>query len=102
MICRAGGATIAEAALFKVPAVFIPYPLAGNHQKENALSVARHGGAVVLCQDKLSPQALKNEIFSIITDNECLKQMSSNIRLFAKPNASERLADQVMELADVR
>jgi UDP-N-acetylglucosamine--N-acetylmuramyl-(pentapeptide) pyrophosphoryl-undecaprenol N-acetylglucosamine transferase len=101
-VCRAGGATIAEAALFGVPAIFIPYPFAGRHQSLNALSISRQGGAVSLPEKKLSHQSLKKEIFSIITDESSIRQMSSNIRLFAKPYAAKALADQVMELVDVK
>ncbi len=101
-VCRAGGATISEAAFFGVPAIFIPYPFAGSHQSENALSISRQGGAVSLPEKKLSHQSLKKEIFSIITDENSIRQMSFNIRLFSRPYAAKALADHVMELADVK
>jgi UDP-N-acetylglucosamine--N-acetylmuramyl-(pentapeptide) pyrophosphoryl-undecaprenol N-acetylglucosamine transferase len=102
MISRAGGATIAEAAIFGVPAIFIPYPWAGSHQGENARSIARQGGAVLLEQKRMSAQDLKKNIFSIITDEKGIRQMSFNMRSFSELYAAEMLADQVMELAGVR
>jgi UDP-N-acetylglucosamine--N-acetylmuramyl-(pentapeptide) pyrophosphoryl-undecaprenol N-acetylglucosamine transferase len=102
VLCRAGATTISEIAFFGIPAVLIPYPWAGHHQLENALSLAREGAAVVLAEKELTPDRLKKEVFSIINNKEEMKQMANNIRLFSKPDAVSRLACQVMELVDVK
>jgi len=101
VLCRAGATTISEIAFFGIPAVLIPYPWAGCHQTENALSLARAGAAVVLAEKELSSNRLKKEIFSIINNEKEIKQMINNMRLFSKPDAASMLARQVMELADV-
>ena len=100
ILCRAGATTISEIAFFGVPAVLIPYPWAGCHQTENAISLAREGAAVVLAERGLSSNKLKKEIFSIINNEKEMKQMAYNMRLFSKPDAASKLAQQVMELAN--
>lgn len=102
IVCRAGASTISEIALFGIPALFIPYPLAGSHQDDNAAFVAREGGAVVLKESRLTPLRLKEKIFSIIEDEDGMRRMSENIRVFSKPGAAKALADRVEELLDAQ
>jgi UDP-N-acetylglucosamine--N-acetylmuramyl-(pentapeptide) pyrophosphoryl-undecaprenol N-acetylglucosamine transferase len=102
VICRAGATTISEIAFFGIPAVLIPYPGAGCHQNENAAFLARKGAAVILPQKELCSHRLKKEIFSIINDKEGINQMRQNMRFFSKPDAVSMLAEQVLELADVK
>jgi UDP-N-acetylglucosamine--N-acetylmuramyl-(pentapeptide) pyrophosphoryl-undecaprenol N-acetylglucosamine transferase len=102
VVCRAGATTISEISFFGIPAVLIPYPGAGCHQNENAAYLARKGAAVILPQKELYSYRLKKEIFSIINDEKGIKQMRQNMRVFSKPDAVSMLAEQVMELADVK
>ncbi len=98
IISRAGAATISEIALFGIPALFIPYPWAGNHQRDNAAFIAREGAAVILKESRLSPKKLKHEIFSIISDEDGMRRMVTNMRIFSKPDAAKDLAGAVMGL----
>ncbi len=100
VISRAGAATISEVAFFGIPALFIPYPWAGSHQKDNAACIAREGAAVMLKESKLSPKKLKETIFSIISDESGMKKMVTNMRVFSKPEAAKTLTDTVKELVD--
>jgi len=49
-ICRAGAGTIAELCEWKIPAILIPYPFAGAHQKKNAGYLKERGGCELLKQ----------------------------------------------------
>ena len=98
VICRAGAATISEIALFGIPALFIPYPWAGSHQEGNAAFIAREGAAVILKENRLSPEKLRDEIFSIISDEDGMRRMVTNMRIFSKPDAAKDVADAVTEL----
>lgn len=42
-LCRAGAGTICEARAYGVPALFVPYPYAGAHQKANAALMEQLG-----------------------------------------------------------
>ena len=48
VIARAGAATVSELGLLGLPAVLVPYPFAGNHQKYNADVLAACGAALLL------------------------------------------------------
>lgn len=98
VISRAGAATISEIAFFGLPALFIPYPWAGSHQKDNAAFIAREGAAVIMKESRLSPKKLKDEIFSIINDEGSMRRMTANMRIFSKPDAAKALSGMVMEL----
>ena len=100
VVSRAGAATISEIAFFGIPALFIPYPWAGSHQKDNAALIAREGAAVMLKESRLSPKKLKETIFSIINDENGMRRMATNMRVFSRPDAAKTLADTVMELLD--
>jgi UDP-N-acetylglucosamine--N-acetylmuramyl-(pentapeptide) pyrophosphoryl-undecaprenol N-acetylglucosamine transferase len=66
VISRAGAGTLAEIAFFKIPAILIPYPGAGGHQKLNALFFAREKAAIVLEQEKTNSATLFNAIEDLV------------------------------------
>ena len=57
-VCRSGALTVTELAKFALPAVLIPYPFAGGHQKFNAQVLERIGLASILEEQKLDDGAL--------------------------------------------
>ena len=95
VICRSGATTIAEVCLFGIPAIFIPYPGAGYHQRENALAITISGGAVMLEQENLKADDLKKQVFSIINNEKMLKKMVPAMLSHARSDAAEKLADAV-------
>ena len=99
MICRAGGMTVSEVTACGIPAIFIPLPAAvGNNQVNNAESVADAGAAIVLEQDKLSPEKLVESLYRIITDRETYQQMQTASRKLGHPNASQTIAKSIFGL----
>jgi UDP-N-acetylglucosamine--N-acetylmuramyl-(pentapeptide) pyrophosphoryl-undecaprenol N-acetylglucosamine transferase len=59
VISRSGATTVAELIVMKKPAILIPYPHASeNHQRENALILARQGWVDVINQKELESNAL--------------------------------------------
>jgi UDP-N-acetylglucosamine--N-acetylmuramyl-(pentapeptide) pyrophosphoryl-undecaprenol N-acetylglucosamine transferase len=54
LLCRAGAGTMAEAILFGLPMMLVPYPnTAENHQKVNTPHVANDGRAIVVRQENI-------------------------------------------------
>lgn len=96
-LSRAGG-TVWELAAAGTPAVLVPYPHAtADHQTLNARAFERGGGAVVVPQSELDrvPEVVR----SLLADAERLRAMSAAMRVLARPEAAEEIADELVELA---
>ncbi len=93
VVCRAGAMTLAEIAVCGRPSILVPYPYAAHdHQRVNAANLADRGAAVVIEDADLTGERLAKEIAHLLADRTTLSRMSSNARLFARPDAAERLA----------
>jgi len=69
VIARSGAATVSELGLLGIPAVLIPYPFAGNHQKYNADVLADKGAALIVEQKNLSKSSLKEAVTRMLSLN---------------------------------
>lgn len=93
VVCRAGAMTLAEIAVCGRPSILVPYPFAAHdHQRVNAANLADRGAAVVIEDGDLTGERLAREIAHLLADRTTLSRMSANARLFARPDAAERLA----------
>ena len=98
VISRAGSSIFEIAAVGK-PAILIPLKHAAqDHQRENAYQYARRGGAVVIEEDNLTPSVLLHEIQTLLNDPERLKQMKQAAQSFARPDAAELIAREILTL----
>ena len=90
---------LAELAASATPAVLVPLPTAtDDHQRKNADVVAKAGAAVVIEERELGatlPEVLKN----LLGDRARLQAMSAAARTLARPDAAQRIADRVEQLA---
>ncbi|MFO7535093.1 MAG: UDP-N-acetylglucosamine--N-acetylmuramyl-(pentapeptide) pyrophosphoryl-undecaprenol N-acetylglucosamine transferase [Kiritimatiellia bacterium] len=101
-ISRAGAASCAELALFGVPALFIPYPFAGNHQRLNALAMEKAGAALTRAQDSLTVDGLAERLRELLGNRAALAAMGQAARRAATPDAARRLADLLLQTAGNR
>lgn len=100
VVARAGSDTIAEAASFGVPMILIPLADAANdHQKLNAYEFARSGGAVVIEEANLLEGIFLAQLKTILHNPELCAKMSAAAREFFLPNAAEKIADELLQLA---
>ena len=100
VVARAGGSVMEIAAAGR-PAILIPYPHAtGDHQTANARWMADGGAAVVIPDRELTPQRLSATIAELLADEDRLRAMSTAARRLAKPNAAERIANEVLRASD--
>jgi UDP-N-acetylglucosamine--N-acetylmuramyl-(pentapeptide) pyrophosphoryl-undecaprenol N-acetylglucosamine transferase len=101
VVARAGGSVWEVAAAGK-PAVLVPYPHAtGNHQHGNARYFATAGGAVVV-EDAEARERVPQLVAELLGDPERLRSMGDAMRAAARPDAAERIADELVELAAAR
>jgi len=98
-ICRSGASTVAELALYSLPAVLVPFPhAADDHQRENAAIFERAGGAFALDQADLTPESL-GRLLADMAEGERLAAMREAMRGLARPDAADEIARLTMMLA---
>jgi UDP-N-acetylglucosamine--N-acetylmuramyl-(pentapeptide) pyrophosphoryl-undecaprenol N-acetylglucosamine transferase len=90
VIARAGAATLAEFPALGLPAILIPGPYAGLHQRKNAQFLVDHGAAVIV-DDAALPAQLLPTVEKLLTMPEKLASMQSAMRALAQPNAAENI-----------
>ncbi|HEX2651654.1 MAG TPA: undecaprenyldiphospho-muramoylpentapeptide beta-N-acetylglucosaminyltransferase [Burkholderiales bacterium] len=101
VICRAGATTIAELAAAGTASVLVPYPHAvDDHQTANAKFLADRGAAILLPQDRLTPESLATLLRSL--DRDALLAMAKKARGMGKPEAARTVADRCAELVEGR
>ncbi|MFC1809179.1 undecaprenyldiphospho-muramoylpentapeptide beta-N-acetylglucosaminyltransferase [Candidatus Omnitrophota bacterium] len=102
VIARSGSGVVFETLAFGLPSIFIPYPHASSHQKENAYTVKREGAAIVIEQKHLNAQRLKTEIFRLIKNKEYLQEMTERASRIRKLNGCELLENALFEMLNKR
>lgn len=97
VICRAGAMTIAELAAVGVASILVPFPFAvDDHQTANAHYLSDKNAAVLLPQKQLTPERL-GELIKEATPMS-LQKMAKAARSMALLDASQRVADQCLEV----
>ncbi len=100
VIGRAGASTVAELAVIGRPSILVPLPHAlDNDQLRNATKLAESGGAWCIEQKELGPERLAAEIERLAGAPAELVQAAAAAKGEGRPDAVQRLADLVAELA---
>jgi UDP-N-acetylglucosamine--N-acetylmuramyl-(pentapeptide) pyrophosphoryl-undecaprenol N-acetylglucosamine transferase len=96
VVARAGG-SVWEIAAAGRPALLVPYPHAtADHQTENARYFERGGGAVVVPEPQLD---LRRQVEELLGDPDRLARMGEAMTALARPDAAERVAEELIGLA---
>jgi UDP-N-acetylglucosamine--N-acetylmuramyl-(pentapeptide) pyrophosphoryl-undecaprenol N-acetylglucosamine transferase len=99
VVARAGG-SVMELAAAGLPAVLVPYPYAtADHQTGNARFIEQAGAAVVVPDAELDGPRLAREVGTLLGAPQRLAAMSKAARGVARPDAAERIADELIALA---
>jgi len=100
ILCRAGASTLAELTYMGKPAILIPSPnVTNNHQEKNARVLENAGGAKVLLEGQFDAPQLFDMVSEILKDEQQLEEMSAAMKSLAVPDATDKIARLVMELA---
>jgi UDP-N-acetylglucosamine--N-acetylmuramyl-(pentapeptide) pyrophosphoryl-undecaprenol N-acetylglucosamine transferase len=78
VIARAGASTLAEISYYGLPAILIPHPKGGGHQKENAFYFQKKGAAFVHFERDFSFQDFSETLRRLICDNNLRQAMEVN------------------------
>lgn len=99
VVARAGSNTIAEIAMFGIPAILIPLADAANdHQRINAYEFAKNGAAVVIEEANLLPGIFLGQLKTILSDEALRAKMATASAQFFIPNAAEKIAQELLLL----
>jgi UDP-N-acetylglucosamine--N-acetylmuramyl-(pentapeptide) pyrophosphoryl-undecaprenol N-acetylglucosamine transferase len=96
VVGRAGAGAVSEICAVGRPALFVPYPFAGDHQKVNADSVAKAGAAVWLPSAEASPDRLARELSALISDPAKLSSMAASAAQLGRPHAARTIAADLL------
>jgi UDP-N-acetylglucosamine--N-acetylmuramyl-(pentapeptide) pyrophosphoryl-undecaprenol N-acetylglucosamine transferase len=95
---RAGGSVL-ELAAAGLPAILVPYPHAtADHQTTNARYMESAGAAIVVPDAELDGPRLAREVGALLDAPERLAAMGAAARATARPNAAERIAEELLAL----
>jgi UDP-N-acetylglucosamine--N-acetylmuramyl-(pentapeptide) pyrophosphoryl-undecaprenol N-acetylglucosamine transferase len=97
-VSRAGASTLGEYPLFGLPAILVPYPFAWRYQQVNAYHLVDLGAALYLENKQLADQIVPT-VQQLRGDPQRLESMRQAMRALARPDAAERLANLLRELA---
>lgn len=102
VVCRAGAITCSELLVTGTPAILVPSPnVAEDHQTKNARSLVDAEAALLLPEHALQEKLL-GMVFSLLDDAATRHAMAENARHLARPDAADRIAEAVLELARSR
>ena len=99
VVARAGG-SVMEVAAAGLPALLVPFPHAtADHQTLNARYIERAGAAVVVSDAELDGPRLAREVGALLGAPQRMAAMAKAARAVARPDAAERIATELLELA---
>jgi UDP-N-acetylglucosamine--N-acetylmuramyl-(pentapeptide) pyrophosphoryl-undecaprenol N-acetylglucosamine transferase len=98
IISRAGASSVSELCIVGKPVIFIPSPnVAEDHQTKNAQAIVDAKGAILLKESELESQF--SIVFeALLKDEGKQKQLSTNIKKLAMPNATKEIVAEIMRL----
>ena len=100
VISRAGAGTISELCLVGKPVILVPSPnVAEDHQTRNARALTDHE-AGVLIHDHEAEKILIRAALELVQDEARKEKLSANIKKMALPDASARIAGEVIKLLE--
>jgi UDP-N-acetylglucosamine--N-acetylmuramyl-(pentapeptide) pyrophosphoryl-undecaprenol N-acetylglucosamine transferase len=98
-LCRSGAVTVAELSAVGLPGVFVPLPIGNGEQRRNALPVVEAGGGLLVEDADLTPEWIAEHVVPLLTDPEALAGYARHAAAAGAPDADERLADMVLDVA---
>lgn len=97
VVCRAGALTLAELCAVGVGSVLVPFPRAADdHQTRNAEFLVASAAAVLVAEGDAFVERLADAIRAPLADDALRLQLAQAARKLARPDAANRVADEVL------
>lgn len=98
VISRSGAGTVSELCLVAKPTIFVPSPnVAEDHQTKNAQALVGKGAALMLRDAEAAGRGM-DLAAEVLADPERLAGLSARIAQLARPDAAERIVDEILGL----
>ena len=95
IVSRAGAIAISELAVAQKPVLLVPFPFAAeDHQTKNAMNLVEKNAAKMV-RDSEMQEKFWNTLSEICENENVRKEMSENLKYFAKPNAAKEIVDEI-------
>jgi UDP-N-acetylglucosamine--N-acetylmuramyl-(pentapeptide) pyrophosphoryl-undecaprenol N-acetylglucosamine transferase len=98
-LCRSGAVTVAELSAVGLPAAFVPLPIGNGEQRRNALPVVEAGGGLLVEDADLTPAWIAEHLVPLLTDADALAGYARHAAAAGVPDADDRLAGIVLDVA---
>jgi UDP-N-acetylglucosamine--N-acetylmuramyl-(pentapeptide) pyrophosphoryl-undecaprenol N-acetylglucosamine transferase len=98
VLCRSGAMTVAEVSAVGLPAVFVPLPIGNGEQALNCLPVVNAGGALMIKDEELNPQKVKELVLPLLTNPQRVRAMSMATQGTGHRAAADVLARMVLDV----
>jgi UDP-N-acetylglucosamine--N-acetylmuramyl-(pentapeptide) pyrophosphoryl-undecaprenol N-acetylglucosamine transferase len=100
VVARAGAMSCAEITARGLPSILVPYPhAADDHQRYNARALVAAGAAEMILDADLDADALASAVGGLMASPDRRLAMAGAAGSIGRPDAAERVADEVMALA---
>jgi UDP-N-acetylglucosamine--N-acetylmuramyl-(pentapeptide) pyrophosphoryl-undecaprenol N-acetylglucosamine transferase len=101
IVSRAGAIAISELAVAQKPVLLVPFPFAAeDHQTKNAMNLVEKKAARMV-KDSEMKEKFWNTLSEICENENVRKEMSENLKYFAKPNAAKEIVDEILTKLDI-
>jgi len=98
LISRAGAMSVSEICLVARPSILVPSPnVAEDHQTKNAKALADRNAAILI-KDADARKELVESALNLLESQEQREEISRNARKMAHADASERIAEEALNL----
>lgn len=97
VLARSGASMLGECPAFGLPAVLVPLTFAWRYQKVNADYLTERGAAVQTTDEALA-EGLYDTVMPLLQDGARLAQMRAAATALDKPEATDRLAQMILDL----
>jgi UDP-N-acetylglucosamine--N-acetylmuramyl-(pentapeptide) pyrophosphoryl-undecaprenol N-acetylglucosamine transferase len=98
IVSRAGAIAVSEICCAGKPTVLVPSPyVAEDHQTQNAKALVDKEAALLI-KDCDTVEQLGQEAIRILASDELMKKLSQNIKLLAKPDATQQIVNEALAL----
>ncbi|MBV9448487.1 MAG: undecaprenyldiphospho-muramoylpentapeptide beta-N-acetylglucosaminyltransferase [Streptosporangiaceae bacterium] len=97
-LCRAGAMTCAELTAVGLPAAYVPLPIGNGEQRLNALPIVQHGGGMLVLDEELTPDWLRDKLLPVLVNIDQVADMSAAAHSLGRGDADRWLAQAVIDV----